>query len=149
LDLVRSCGPKLLGTRWLVVCANEQGHLMREAVSLGVQGFVMKRAGLGTLRTAITRVLAGEKYYCPDSSRLLVKKLVNEGRTGAVDLSRREREVLCGFANGHNPKVLAEKIGVSVKTVQNHLSMLKEKLGLQEPAELVHYAIKHGYFEEP
>jgi DNA-binding NarL/FixJ family response regulator len=148
-DLVRACGPKLARTRWLFVSSNEQGHLVREAVALGVHGFVMKRASLSTLRTAITRILAGEKYYCPDSSRLLVEKLVDEGRTLAVSLTAREREVLRGFASGDNPKLLAEKIGVSAKTVQNHLSMLKEKLGLAEPAELVHYAIKHGYIEAP
>ncbi len=61
----------------------------------------------------------------------------------------REREVLRGFARGENPKVLADRLSVSTKTVQNHLSMLKDKLGLHEPAELVHYAIKHGYVEAP
>ena len=148
-ELVRTCGPKLARTRWLFISSNEQGHLVREAVSLGVHGFVMKRASLGTLRTAITRVLAGEKYYCPDSSRLLVEKMVDEGHSIAINLTAREREVLRGFARGENPKALAERIGVSSKTVQNHLSMLKDKLGLQEPAELVHYAIKHGYVEAP
>ncbi|MBI5767220.1 MAG: response regulator transcription factor [Verrucomicrobia bacterium] len=148
-DLVRACGPKLNRTRWLFISSNEQGHLVREAVSLGVHGFVMKRANLAILRTAITKILAGEKYYCPDSSRLLVEKMVDEGRAVGVSLSAREREVLRGFASGQNPKALADRIGVSAKTIQNHLSMLKEKLGLSEPAELVHYAIKHGYIEAP
>ena len=71
-DLVRQAGPKLPRTRWLFISSNEQGHLVREAVSLGVHGFVMKRSDLSTLRTGITRVLAGEKYYCSESSRLLV-----------------------------------------------------------------------------
>jgi DNA-binding NarL/FixJ family response regulator len=57
--------------------------------------------------------------------------------------------VLRGFARGENAKELAERLGVSSKTVQNHLTLLKEKLALQEPAELVHYAIKHGYVELP
>src|SRR4051812_16706518 len=99
-DLVRQAGPKLARTRWLFISSNEQGHLVREAVALGVQGFVMKRSDLTTLRTAITRVLTGEKYYCADSSRLLVEKMVDEGRTVAVNLTAREREVLRGFARG-------------------------------------------------
>lgn len=148
-DLVRAVGPKLPRTRWLFVSSNEQGHLVREAVSLGVQGFVMKRSDLATLRTAISQVLAGEKYYCAASSRLLVEKMVDEGRTVAINLTSREREVLRGFANGENAKVLAERLGINSKTVQNHLTLLKDKLGLQEPAELVHYAIKHGYIEAP
>ena len=148
-DIVRAVGPKLPRTRWLVVSSNEQGHLVREAVSLGVHGFVMKRSDLATLRAAITQVLAGEKYYCAASSRLLVEKMVDEGRTVGISLTSREREVLRGFANGENAKVLAEKLGINSKTVQNHLTLLKDKLGLQEPAELVHYAIKHGYIEAP
>ena len=148
-DLVRSVGPKLPRTRWLFVSSNEQGHLVREAVSLGVHGFVLKRSDLGTLREAVRRVLAGETYYCPASARLLVDRMVGEGQAMGVSLSPREREVLRGFARGENPKALADRLGVSAKTVQNHLSILKDKLGLQEPAGLVHYAIKHGYIEAP
>jgi len=148
-DLVRNVGPRLPRTRWLFVSSNEQGHLVREAVSLGVQGFVMKRSDLSTIRDAIRRVLAGETYYCAASTRLLVDRLVGEGQTMGVSLTSREREVLRGFANGENPKALADRLGISAKTVQNHLSILKDKLGLQEPAALVHYAIKHGYIEAP
>jgi DNA-binding NarL/FixJ family response regulator len=148
-DMVRQAGPKLPKTRWILVSSNEQGHLVREAVALGVHGFVMKRSDISELRTAIRKVLAGEKYYCPASTRLLVDKMVDEGGTLAVNLTSREREVLRGYAAGQNPKVLADHLGVSMKTVQNHLTLLKEKLSLQEPAELVHYAIKHGYIENP
>lgn len=148
-DLVRAVGPKLPRTRWLFVSSSEQGHLVREAVSLGVHGFVMKRSDLATLRTAISTVLSGEKYYCQASARLLVDKMVDEGRTLAINLTAREREVLRGFARGENSKALAERLRVSSKTIQNHLTLLKEKLGLREPAELVHYAIKHGYVEAP
>ena len=148
-DVVRAVGAKLPRTRWLFISSNEQGHLVREAVSLGVQGFVMKRSDLATMREAVRRVLAGESYYCPASARLLVDRMVGEGQAMGVSLTPREREVLRGFARGENPKALAEKLGVSAKTVQNHLSLLKDKLGLQEPAALVHYAIKHGYIEAP
>lgn len=148
-ELVRRAGPKLPRTRWLFVSSNEQGHLVREAVSLGVHGFVMKRSDLATLRDAVRRVVAGEKYYCPASARLLVEKMVDESQAVAANLTSREREVLRGFANGENPKALADRLSVSQKTIQNHLSLLKDKLGLHEPAEIVHYAIKHGYVEAP
>ena len=148
-EVLRAAGPKLPRTRWLFMSSNEQGHLVREAVSLGVHGFVMKRADLAILRTAISRVLAGEKYYCADSSRLLVDRMVDESRAVGVNLSMREREVLRGFARGENTKALAERLDVSTKTVLNLISVLKEKLAVQEPADLVRYAIKHGYVEAP
>lgn len=148
-DIVRATGPKLPRTRWLFMSSNEQGHLVREAVSLGVQGFVMKRSDLSTLKHAISRLLAGETYYCPESARLLVDKMVVESASVAANLTSREREVLRRYAMGQNPKQVADELGVSAKTVQNHLTLIKDKLGLQEPAELVRYAIRHGYVEAP
>ena len=89
------------------------------------------------------RILAGA------SPRLLVDKMVDECHALAAAPTAREREVLRGFARGENDKILAERIGVSATTVPNHLTIRKDKLGLREPAELVHYAIKHGYVEAP
>ena len=66
-----------------------------------------------------------------------------------MHLTPRERDVLCAFARGENPKVVADRLAVNSKTINNHLTQLKEKLGLQEPAQLVTYAIKHGYVETP
>jgi DNA-binding NarL/FixJ family response regulator len=148
-ELVRTCGAKLTHTRWLFISSNEQGHVVREAVSLGVHGFVLKKSSVATLREAVRRVLAGEKYYCAESARLLVDKMVDESRASGTSLSGREREMLRAFARGENVKATAERLGISVKTAQNHVTLLKEKLGLYEPAELVHYAIKHGYVEAP
>jgi DNA-binding NarL/FixJ family response regulator len=148
-ELVRSVGIRLPRTRWLFISSNEQGHLVREAVSLGVHGFVMKRSDLGTLRTAIKSVLAGETYYCPQSARLLVDRMVDEGRATGVALTPREREVLRRFARGENTKTIAGELGVSPKTVSNLITEIKDKLGQWEPAQLVHYAIKHGYIEAP
>lgn len=148
-DLVRDLGPKLTALRWLFMSASEQGHVVREAVRLGVQGFVQKSADLSALRTAISKLLAGENYYCPASSSLLVEKMVHEVRRTNATLTPREHEILRSFARGQNIKVTADQLGISVKTAQNHLTGLKDKLGLHEPAELVHYAIKHGYIEAP
>lgn len=121
---------------------------MRDAVTLGIHGFVLKKSPLHVFREAIRRVLNGETYYCPESSRLLVEAMRSEAAVG-TNLTLREREVLRGIAHGENPKVIAGRLEVTVKTVQNHIVSLKEKLGVQEPAGLVRYAIKHGYVETP
>lgn len=148
-DVVRGAGPKLPRTKWIFVSSNEQEHMVREAISLGVHGFVLKRSDLSLLREAIFKVLAGESYYCPASSRLLVESLRSEAITVGSNLTTREREVLRGFALGDNNKVMADRLAVSTKTIINVLTKVKEKLGISEPACLVRYAIKHGYVEEP
>ena len=148
-DLVRTFRLRLPRTRWLFVSTNDHGNTVREAVSLGVHGFVLKRSDLATLRTAITSVLSGEQYYCQESSRILVNKMVEEGNIAPIKLTTREAETLRSFARGESTKAFASRLGVSTKTVQNHLTLLKGKLRVQEPAEIVHYAIKHGYIECP
>jgi DNA-binding NarL/FixJ family response regulator len=143
-DLVRAVGAQLPNTRWLCLTANEQSQLVREAVSLGVHGFVQKRGNLTTLRDAIFRVAAGGHYYCPFSANLLVEKMVEAGRAETT-LTPRERRVLQCYARGETVDRIAAITGVSVRTVQHHLVLLKEKLGVHESAELVRFAIKHGY----
>lgn len=146
-DVVRRLSPRLPQARWFMLSAREQAPIVREAANLGVQGFVMTRSDLGVFRDGLRRVLAGETYYCPAAARLLAEHVVNES-AATSPLTPREREVLRGYARGENTKVIAQRLGMNVKTVQNHLTSLKDKLGMREPAELVRYAMKHGYVDE-
>lgn len=148
-DVVRECGPSLPRTRWLFVSTDERSHMVREAIALGVHGVVLKRSSLSVLKLAIDTVLAGQAYYCEDSSRLLVESLRNEAETVGCNLTNREREVLRRYARGENNKLMAQRLGVSTKTVHNLLAQIKEKIGESEPAGLVRYAIRHGYTEVP
>lgn len=148
-DIVRKTSASLPKTRWLFLSSNEQGHLVREAVSLGIHGFVQKRSDLSILRDAIRKVAAGEKYYCPESARLLVDRMVDESKTSARSLTGRESEILRRYARGQSTEKIAEDLGVKPKTVSNNLTVIKEKIGLFEPGELVNYAIRHGFIETP
>lgn len=148
-DVVRGLAGKLPGTRWLGISANGHGNLVREAALLGVHGFVSKRADLKTLRAAVTAVLAGREYYCPESAKLLSPSAHGAGSDGPLDLTQREREILQAYASGENSKRIAERLGLSVKTVGNHLSKLKQKLGISDSLGLVRYAVRRGYIDPP
>ncbi|MBI5382751.1 MAG: response regulator transcription factor [Opitutae bacterium] len=148
-EVIRTVGAQLPRTRWLFISSNEQEHMVREAIELGVHGFVLKRADLSTLREAVTRVLAGETYYCQRSAKLYVEAMRSEASAVGSNLTTRERQVLRAFARGENLKELAERLELTVKTVNNVMTSIKEKLSLHEPGSLVRYAIKHGYVEEP
>lgn len=148
-EIVRQAGAKLANTRWMCLSANEQEHLVSEAATLGLHGFVMKRSNLGILREAVVTILEGKSYYCQTSSRLLVEAMRSQTQQLAANLTLREREVLEGIARGENMKELAARLGIELKTVHNHLANLKDKLGIREPAGLVRYAIKHGFVETP
>lgn len=148
-EVLRTISPKLPKTRWLVISSNEQEHIVREAIELGVHGFVLKRSDTMVFREAITRVLRGESYYCPRSAQLYIEAMRSEALSVASNLTSRERHVLRAFSRGENLKDFALREGIAAKTVLNLMTSIKEKLGIYEPAEIVRYAIKHGYVEEP
>jgi len=147
-DVVRATHGRIPGTRWLFLTSNEQEHIIREAVELGIHGFVMKKSPLDVFCAAIRAVAAGETYYCTTSARLLVEAMRSEAALGS-NLTAREREVLRRLAGGENPKQIATHLGVTLKTAQNHIVAIKDKLAIAEPAGLVRYAIKHGLVEPP
>ncbi len=144
-DLVRQLRLCSSTTRCVMLSSHEQPHLVREAIDLGVAGFVMKRASTDTLRTAIRAMLADGVFYCPDSSRLLIEALCARTAT----LTEGERAILRSIARGENIKSIAAHQRLKPKTVHNHLANLKDKLGIRETAGLVRYAIKHGLVEAP
>jgi DNA-binding NarL/FixJ family response regulator len=130
-----------------MLTSNDEESLVQEANAAGVQGFVLKSASLETLREALTNVLAGRKFYCPDSSKYLLPSSGDGVSPANEALTPREREILCSVAYGFGTKETAERLHVSTKTISNHLTMLKEKLNIHETSGLVRYAIKHGWVD--
>ena len=149
LDVVRQVAPKLPQARFLVVTSNDQGQIVRDAAAGGVHGFVMKSLSMATLQLAIRTVLEGRTYFCPVSSQLLVESFRNDTTKTGPTLTPREREILRCLALGLGTKETAERLKLSAKTVSNHHTALKAKLQINEPAGLVHYAIKHGLVKAP
>lgn len=142
--LVRELAPEFPAMRWLVVSSREDEGVLRAALALGVHGVVLKQSSLEIFRDAMRQVLAGGTYYCPRSSKVLMESLRSEAPVLGGALTLRERDVLRGLVRGLNPKEIADELGSSVKTVQNQVSQLKDKLGIREPAGLIRYAHQHG-----
>jgi|HubBroStandDraft_6_1064221.scaffolds.fasta_scaffold63178_2 DNA-binding NarL/FixJ family response regulator len=135
--------------RFIMLTSNDEESLVQEANAAGVQGFVLKSASLETLREALTTVLAGRNFYCPESSKYLLPPAGGAVSPANDTLTPREREILCSVANGFGTKETAERLHVSTKTIANHLTALKEKLNIHETSGLVRYAIKHGWVDAP
>lgn len=140
--LMRAITPELSETRWLVLSSRQNGRIVQTAIALGAHGFVMKQSDLATFREALARLAGGGIFYCPISSRVLLDAL--RSRPTGDGLTERELEVLRHFAAGTNPKSIAAQLKISTKTVQNQLCAIRQKLGIQETAGLVRYAIHIG-----
>lgn len=108
---------------------------------------MLKNSSTDELLSAIHRVAAGEVVVHPKMAEMMTEKLRDSQKDAAVDpyrvLSNRELEVLTLLAQGYTNKEIAEKMFISVKTVETHRAKIYSKLSIESRAELVHCAIRY------
>lgn len=121
---------------------------VKEMLSAGACGYLLKDAAFEELGTAIAAVLKHKTYLSPQITDTVVKDYVGEhapsGSVASTALSTREREVLQLIAEGKATREIAATLYVSVKTVETHRKQIMDKLGLNSIAELTKYAIREG-----
>jgi two-component system, NarL family, response regulator NreC len=133
-------------TKVLVVSMHEDESYLREMLQAGADGYIPKKAADIELLAAIRNTFAGEHFI--HSS--LTKDLIPEFKPQSVSndavnsLSRREREVLYLLAMGYTNQETAERLMLSVKTVETYKIRLKDKLNLHGRSELVRFAVQNG-----
>jgi two-component system, NarL family, response regulator NreC len=136
-------------TRILILSSVEDRFNVERLVRAGAAGVVFKRVDVNELVLAIKTVAKGDTYVDRAfMSRVVTPKTLEpgQGKPRTLDLSSRERQVLTYIASGHTHKDIAEKLRISVKTVETYRYRMVEKLGLRSRAELVKYALQHGLF---
>jgi len=149
LELIRRlherAGPQV---RVLVFSMHDSEMLIRRALELGARGFVTKASAPEQLLAAVHRVMAGGRYLSPDlPARLLgnaVVSSVSPAEAQFDSLTQREFEIFRLLAGGISPAECARALHLSPKTVSNHQSVIKEKLGLSTSAAMAHLALRHG-----
>lgn len=132
-------------TRVILLTMHEEDEYFFEAVAVGVAGYVVKGASADELLFAVRSVQQGGIYLYPSLAKKLVADYLRGKTTAAYEgLTPREREVLALIAEGLPNKQIAERLFVSITTVQTHRAHVMEKLNLHSQAELVKYAIRKG-----
>jgi DNA-binding NarL/FixJ family response regulator len=135
------------GVRVLVLSQHTDQAMVAEALEAGARGYMTKTAGLEELLRAIKTVAAGEHYLSPEVSGFLVERYLDGRRAEPGEstraLSKREREVVQLVAEGHGNAAVAERLGVSKRTVESHRRRIAEKLGAGDTASLTRWAVKH------
>ncbi len=148
VDLLRRLGKKLPNLRVLAFSGYENPVLVREMIEAGAHGFVEKTAGLFEFKKGLEMVAAGGTYFGPAVAALLRDVVAHPGSSDSPDfLTDREREILKLVVESHSSKDVAAKLGISMKTVDNHRSNLMRKLNLHDVASLTRYAIGVGLIE--
>jgi two-component system, NarL family, response regulator NreC len=127
-------------TRIVVLTMQKEPAFARQALQLGVLGYVLKEAADDELVQAVRMAAAGETYLQP----ALGARLAAEPESRATDLSERETGVLRLIALGHTNAEIAGQLYISVRTVETHRAHIQQKLGVSTRAELVRSALTRG-----
>jgi DNA-binding NarL/FixJ family response regulator len=137
-------------TRVLIFSSVLRPELVRGAVLSGAHGLVGRTSSLGEFCQALHAVASGRIHFGGHGSeeiRSLVSRTPRDGRQPAR-LTDREKNVLCGIADGLSSKEISASLGISVHTVVHHRSRLMRKTGLRGAAQLSRYAVELGLVAE-
>jgi DNA-binding NarL/FixJ family response regulator len=148
LELIRTLKDQRPDLPTLVLSMYKESLYAERALRAGARGYVTKQAPTETVLSALRRVLCGTIYVSEAMASALVSKLVageSAPRTpGDVSrLSDREFEVFTLIGRGVGPGEIAERLGLSVKTVESHRENIKDKLHLPNGRELLRKAMEH------
>lgn len=141
VKLMKAERPKL---PLLMLSMHDESLYALRALKAGALGYVMKAEALTHVLDALRKVLDGGIYVSPRFGEQLIFQAVHspEGRAGSpVDkLSDRELEVLGLMGRGMGTKKIADRLHLSVKTIETHRAHIREKLGFRDSAEMVRFA---------
>ncbi|HYH63577.1 MAG TPA: response regulator transcription factor [Urbifossiella sp.] len=130
-------------TRVLVLTMHDDPAYARAALAAGADGYVLKTTRADDLVAAIRAVAAGQRVVDPALADTL-GDAPTSAPEGHPPLSRREQDVLALLARGHTHQEIADRLHVSVKSVETYRARVKEKLGLKTRADYVRYGIELG-----
>jgi DNA-binding NarL/FixJ family response regulator len=151
IGMIRQIHGRFPGMKILIVSAYDDDVYVQGLLGAGVDGYHLKDQSLGDLRLAVQRVLAGERWICSP----LVEKLVRARAAppASQPLTARQRDLLRCLKDGLDNQAIARRTGLSVKTIENHLTRLYRQIGVQSRLEAVNYLLQHpdvlGSLEAP
>jgi DNA-binding NarL/FixJ family response regulator len=158
LDVAQRVRQESPDSRIIILSMHNHEEYVLQALRSGASGYLLKDAAPNELEIAINAVMKNEIYLSPAISKHLVGDYLRriENLQGDTDnhtseksnpyqqLTSRQREILQLIAEGNSTKEIAEKLFISVKTVETHRMQIMERLNIRDIAGLVRYAIKMG-----
>ncbi len=137
--------------RVLALTVHEDGGYIRQLLTAGAAGYVLKRAAPEELIQAIRAVAAGGVYLDPGVAAKVVGGFVRQPASAAPPdggLSDREAEVVRRTAAGFSNKEIAAALELSIKTVETYRARAMDKLGITSRSGLVRYAVQQGWLQD-
>jgi DNA-binding NarL/FixJ family response regulator len=148
IDATRQVKKDLPEVRVVILSMHSSEEHVMQALRAGASGYLLKESAPLELELALRAVGRGETYLSPPISRQVIdgymQRVSDTTQDALASLSARQREILQLIAEGSSSKVIARRLGLSVKTVESHRAQLMERLQIRDIAGLVRYAIRTG-----
>jgi len=128
----------------LVLSMHEDLSFANQALKLGAKGYLIKNALADDLVKSIEMISKGEVFLSDEIAKKMAMQSISGGTDPIHELSAREFEIFRLLAEGFEIDAIAETLNISSKTVSNYQTMIKQKLNINTPVELIRYAIKAG-----
>lgn len=145
LDLIKNMQAQFPAVRLLVLSMHDEASVAERAFRAGAHGYAVKRESGPRIIDGIRTVLEGKFYASPSLMAQLAGRMfggaAHSGGSPEDLLSDREIEVFRLRGQGRSPKEIADRLGVSVKTIASYDARIKEKLGLGDAGELMREAV--------
>jgi DNA-binding NarL/FixJ family response regulator len=148
LEVIRRVRLRAPHTRIIVLSMHAAESYVREALQAGATAYVLKESPAAEVVEAVRAAAAGRRFLSPLLSERLIDAYIQQSNATTDDpydlLTEREREVLYLAALGYTAPEIAERLVLSVRTVENYRAGVLRKLDLRNQTDLVRYAIKRG-----
>ena len=140
-------------TQVLIFTMHHNETIVHEVLEAGARGYLLKSDAERDIVAAVETLLRSQPYFSAQISETVLEGYLRSGRQ-AIDgnavlprLTPREREIIQLLAEGHRNKKIAQKLGISVKTVETHRTTVMRKIGVKSIVELVRYAVRNHLTE--
>jgi two-component system response regulator NreC len=148
-DAAQSISQKIPAVRIVMLSMHSDEAYVLRALKAGARGYLLKASPEADVLAAVRAVAAGNAYFSPSITKLLVEDYVVEARRRGIEdsydlLSTREKEILQILASGKTNREIADLLYISVATVETHRTNIFQKLHLHNLAELILYAVRKG-----
>ena len=147
LDLIKTFKTRRPQMPVLVLSMHDESLHAERVLRAGAKGYIMKQEATEKVLTAIRKVLGGEVFLSDKMAAQMLNRLVGSGGTIEASpitrLTDREYEIYSMIGQGVGTREIAQKLGLSVKTVEAHRENIKDKLDLKNANELLRHAMQH------
>ncbi|MFF2528093.1 response regulator [Brevibacillus sp. NPDC058079] len=132
----------------VILTMHDEEIFVQKAITVGAHGYILKNSHGELLFQAIAEVYRGKRFYKTSVSQEIINLwLKSDAKTMPSVLTLREKELVRLIVLGYTNKEMADKLLISVKTVENHKTNIMQKLGLDSKHQLIQYAIKNRYLD--